>query len=132
MGIKIQTGEDSECKDYSHLIKVKVIGDEGTNELWGTILGSQTWFVKFNDYMIDFIPSGKMIVLHNNDVPNVVGSIGTFLGEKGINIANLHLARTTRGGKVLVIIEVDDDLSSNFLEQLNSIPEIIDVKYIVL
>lgn len=131
-GIKVQVGEDSVSRDYSHLINIKVTGEGGENELWGTVLGRQPWIVKFDDYLIDFIPSGKMVVMHNNDVPNVVGSVGTFFGNKGINIANLHLARTRRGGRALVMIEVDDDLGKDVLEQLNDLPEILDARYIVM
>ena len=70
--------------------------------------------------------------MHNNDVPNVIGSIGTFLGKSGINIANFHLARTERGGKALMIIDVDDEISKDLFEQLGNLPEIIDVKYIIM
>ncbi len=129
-GIKIQTGEDTSSRDYSHLIKIKVAGGEGSNELWGTIIGRQTWFVKFDEYMIDFAPRSGMLVIHNNDVPNVVGSIGTFLGKHGINIANFHLARTERGGKALMIVDIDDEIDSKLFKRFEKLPEIIDVRYI--
>lgn len=129
-GIKIQIGEDQSSRDYSHLIIIKVKGEGGENELWGTVIGNQPWIVKFNEYLIDFIPSGKMIIMRNNDVPNVVGSIGTFLGKKGINIANLHLARTKRGGKALVMIEIDDMMPAETLEEMGKLPEILDLKFV--
>ncbi len=131
-GIKIITGEDPVSHDYSHLINIRAAGNGSGNEAWGTVLGKQPWIVKMNDYLIDFIPSGRMLVMHNNDVPNVVGTIGNFLGERKINIANLHLARTKRGGKALVIIEIDDDLDSSVIEKMRALPEILDLKYIVV
>ena len=129
-GIRFQIGEDQTSRGYSHLITIKVTGEDGENELWGTVIGSQPWVVKLNEYLIDFIPTGRMLLMHNNDVPNVVGSIGTFLGNNGINIANLHLARTKRGGKALVMIEVDDEIGKDILEKMSGLPEIIDLKYI--
>ncbi len=131
-GIKIHIGEDSSSRDYSHLINIKVKGDNGENELWGTVLGRQPWLVKFNEYLIDFIPSGRMLVMHNNDVPNVIGSIGTFLGKNNVNIANLHLARTKRGGKALVVVEVDGELDKKLLDELKKMPEILDLNYITM
>ncbi len=131
-GLKVQIGEDQASRDYSHLIIIRVKGDGGENELWGTVIGSQPWIVKFNEYLIDFIPAGKMLIMHNNDVPNVVGSIGSFLGKHGINIANLHLARTKRGGKALVIIEIDDELGKEIVEEMAALPEIIDLKHITV
>ncbi|HMB20143.1 MAG TPA: phosphoglycerate dehydrogenase [Spirochaetota bacterium] len=131
-GIKVQTGDDSEVRDYTHLVTIKAEGENGTNELWGTVIGKQPWIVKYDDYLVDFIPTGKMLVMHNNDVPNVIGSIGTFLGERNVNIANLHLARTKRGGEALVILELDDELSQEFLDQLLELPQIIDLNFLSL
>jgi len=102
------------------------------SELWGTVIAKQPWVVRFDEYLIDFIPSGRMLVMHNNDVPNVIGVIGTFLGQHHINIANLHLARTRRGGKALVILEIDEDVPHDVLTMLSGLPEILDVRYVVV
>ena len=41
-------------------------------------------------------PEGTIVFLRNRDVPGVVGSVGTILGEAGVNIANFSLARGRR------------------------------------
>ena len=46
-------------------------------------------------------------MLHNRDVPGVVGAIGTMLGQAGINIAGLELGRDRVGGTALSLFEVD-------------------------
>ncbi len=131
-GIRIQIGEDPVSHDYSHLISIRVTGDEGTSEVWGTVLGKQPWFVKYNEYLIDFIPTGRMVALYNNDVPNVIGNVGNFFGSCKINIANFHLARTKRGGKAFMVIEVDTDLTPEVIKGLKGLPDIIDAQYIVM
>ncbi len=128
-GIKVQTGEDTSPQNYSHLVKITASGKEGTNELWGTVLGKQLWFVRYDEYSIDFVPRSGMLVIRNNDVPNVIGSIGTFLGKNGINIANFHLARTERGGRALMIVDIDDEIDDALFKQLSDLPEILEVKY---
>ena len=42
---------------------------------------------------LEFRPDGTIVFLRNRDVPGVVGSVGTILGEGGVNIANFSLAR---------------------------------------
>lgn len=131
-GIRIQIGEDPVSHDYSHLISIRVTGDDATSEVWGTVLGKQPWFVKYNEYLIDFIPTGRMVTLYNNDVPNVIGNVGNFFGSKKINIANFHLARTKRGGRAFMIVEVDDDLTPEVIDEMKRLPDIIDAQYIVM
>ena len=130
-GIKVHSGESTEAGDWAHLIQVKAEGAL-KSELWGTVIAKQPWVVRFDEYLIDFIPSGRMLVMHNNDVPNVIGVIGTFLGQHHINIANLHLARTRRGGKALVILEIDEDVPQDVLTMLSRLPEILDVRYVAV
>jgi D-3-phosphoglycerate dehydrogenase len=48
-----------------------------------------------------------MAVFRYDDVPGVIGRIGTLFGEAGINIANMAVSRTNRGGKALMAVSLD-------------------------
>jgi len=37
----------------------------------------------------------------------VIGRVGTLFGEAGINIANMAVSRTNRGGKALMAVSLD-------------------------
>jgi D-3-phosphoglycerate dehydrogenase len=55
---------------------------------------------------------GTLVAIRNQDVPGVVGRIGTILGEHGINIANFALGRGTRSlrvpqGQAIAVVQVD-------------------------
>ena len=57
-------------------------------------------------------------MLHNRDVPGVVGTVGTLLGEHGINIAGLELGRSEMGGKAISLIHVDDAVARRCSHEL--------------
>jgi D-3-phosphoglycerate dehydrogenase / 2-oxoglutarate reductase len=61
----------------------------------------------------------------------VIGRIGTFLGEKGINIAGLRLGRTEVGGTAISLINVDNTIPENVLSLLRKLPNIMDAQYLV-
>ena len=42
---------------------------------------------------IDIMPEGHMLFIKNKDVPGVVGTIGTILGNNSVNIAGYVLGR---------------------------------------
>ena len=54
--------------------------------------------VRFEGYRLEFRPEGKLLVLENQDVPGVVGKVGTLLAETNVNIADIHLAPPRDGG----------------------------------
>jgi D-3-phosphoglycerate dehydrogenase / 2-oxoglutarate reductase len=49
-------------------------------------------------------------------VPGVIGRVGTLFGEAGVNIANIAVSRTNRGGKALMALSVDTDPPPNLVE----------------
>ena len=58
------------------------------------------------------------------------GCVGTFLGEKGINIAGFNLGRKEPGGTAVSLINVDNAVPERVLEQLSKLPNITAAKYL--
>jgi D-3-phosphoglycerate dehydrogenase len=73
-----------------------------------------------------------MLVTRNHDVPGVIGSIGTTLGQGGVNISRFHLGRRERGGEAMAVIEVDQPISKPTLESLRSLDHVISAQPIEL
>jgi D-3-phosphoglycerate dehydrogenase len=71
-------------------------------------------------------------MLHNRDVPGVVGAVGTLLGQAGINIAGLELGRDRIGGMALSLVEVDGPVPGVVLDNLKTIPAITSAALIKL
>jgi D-3-phosphoglycerate dehydrogenase len=86
--------------------------------------------VRINAYPIEADLSGGILMLQNQDVPGVVGRVGTFLGEKGINIAGLQLGRKDVGGTAVSLISVDNPVPDPVLKQLSKLPNITAAKYL--
>src|SRR5260221_2081989 len=57
-------------------------------------------------FHVDVAPRDTLIILTNNDVPGVIGRVGTVLGDAGVNIAEYHQARLAQGGEALAAISV--------------------------
>jgi D-3-phosphoglycerate dehydrogenase len=87
---------------------------------------------RINGFRIEAIPHGNILVMHNRDVPGVIGRVGTILGEAGINISAFHLGRRERGGEALAIIEVDAALDKPTFDQLLAFEPVISLRQIEL
>ncbi|WP_229890152.1 ACT domain-containing protein, partial [Streptomyces griseomycini] len=71
-------------------------------------------------YDVDLALADHMVVLRYEDRPGVVGTVGRILGEAGINIAGMQVARATVGGEALAVLTVDDTVSATVLGELAS------------
>ena len=84
--------------------------------------------VDFLGYRLEFRPEGRLLVLENRDVPGVVGRIGTALGDSGVNIADIHLARREELGAALSVLRVDQEPSATALERLRALDGVSSVR----
>ena len=83
-------------------------------------------------YQIDVTPIGQMLLIQNNDIPGVVGKVGSVLGANNINIAEFILSRNSSGSEAYSIIKIDECVSSKILKELSLLDEIIEVKQIII
>lgn len=124
-GIGIAQTRMSRNTAYSEFVEIHTEGEGGSFRLAGALLGdSHPRLVRIADYHVDVVPSGTLIVLRNDDVPGVIGRVGTLLGEHGINIAGYHQARQSKGGEAMAAIAVDADVSNDVRSALLALPEV--------
>jgi D-3-phosphoglycerate dehydrogenase len=97
-----------ETSDYLNALAVQVRTASRTVGVEGAVFGAGTVrLTKIDRFRMEAVPEGHILLLHNRDVPGVVGKIGTLLGESRINIAGLELGRERVGGMALSLIHVD-------------------------
>jgi D-3-phosphoglycerate dehydrogenase len=77
-----------------------------------------------NELDIEAPLEGIHIYIRNQDVPGVIGRIGTILGDHKINIANFALGRELQGGEAVGLVQVDDHVPEEVLAEIRSIPAI--------
>ena len=58
---------------------------------------------------------GILLFFRYADRPGVVGTIGSFLGEAGVNIAAMQVARREAGGEALMTLTVDSAVDAELL-----------------
>ncbi|HUN56570.1 MAG TPA: phosphoglycerate dehydrogenase [Candidatus Binataceae bacterium] len=132
-GITVTETRSRETTDYVNTLTITVTTRSGNHEVAGAVIGNRALrMIRIDGFPIEAAPEGYFLVLHNRDVPGVVGAIGTILGQAGINIAGLELGRDRAGGTALSLVEVDGPVSASMLERLKTIPAITSASLIKL
>ncbi len=118
-------------------IRTSIKSEGGENAASGTVFRTAEGYregriTRIDGFRIEAVPRGFMLVMHNRDVPGVIGRVGTILGESGINISAFHLGRRERGGEAMALIEVDAALKETTVADLLKFGPIISVRQIEL
>jgi D-3-phosphoglycerate dehydrogenase len=85
----------------------------------GTLLDRQEpHIVQINEYRMNFVPEGHLLLMGSYDKPGVIGRVGTLMATNNINIAGWHTGRAYPGGNTLSVIGLDEPLPDAVLEEL--------------
>jgi D-3-phosphoglycerate dehydrogenase len=133
-GIRVVESRSNRPSDFLNSVIVRVNNASGTNTIEGAVFSNNAVrLVRVNDFYLEAVLDGYIIVLHNRDVPGVVGAVGTLLGGKhGINIAGLELGRERVGGMAISLIHVDAQVPQEVLAELRTLEPIISAQQIKL
>ena len=87
-----------------------------------TGLKNMPYLLSVNDIEMEAPLKGVLLLMRNQDVPGVIGRVGTVLGEHGINIANFALGRSADSNEALGLVNVDQIVPEEVLLALRRIP----------
>ena len=113
LGIRSEIVQNSLERDYTELIRVEACDAEGKSySLEGTLIGKSHGprLTLVNERNVESPLDEKyLLVLENEDVPGIVGMVGTVLAKYKLNISNMSLSRNTVGGIALNICGLDSE-----------------------
>jgi D-3-phosphoglycerate dehydrogenase len=123
-GLHLETSRVSESADYTSLVVLRIEGEGGESVVSGTLVGPrhQPRLVEAMGFDMDIVPEKHMLFIRNEDVPGMIGKLGTILGEHGINIGNMAVGRGKPGSRAAMAVTVDEPVPEEVLKALLSTP----------
>jgi D-3-phosphoglycerate dehydrogenase / 2-oxoglutarate reductase len=132
-GIRVVEAKSSLAEGYSNLIRLTVSGVDGEHSVSGALFGDEDYrIVRVDDYQVEAVPHGNILVLHNEDRPGVIGFLGQVLAEAGINIAMMNLSRRKIKGRAISLINVDSRIPEEVLNRLRDNEHILSAVQVEL
>jgi D-3-phosphoglycerate dehydrogenase len=117
-GVEVIEEKRRASRDFTALVAVSVDGAR----VAGTTIGNDNrhWLVSALGFELEMELAPRVVLLRYDDVPGVIGRVGTLFGDSGVNIANMAVSRNREGGKALMALTLDSDATPELLEQLRA------------
>jgi D-3-phosphoglycerate dehydrogenase len=141
-GIVVEENVVHHVQEFANKITLSVTDKKQTNLIAGTVFGNKNYrFVRFNDFYLEVIPDGYLLVLHNYDRPGVIGKATSILGNHKINVSRMQLTldKTFQPGssesclqEAVSFINIDQPINETILEELLKLENVITVHQIDL
>jgi D-3-phosphoglycerate dehydrogenase len=132
-GLQVSEEAFPDGEDFLSLLRVSgEVGGE-TVAIAGSLVGRKgPCLVEAFDYQLELPLSSYLLVVRNEDVPGIIGLVGTYLGELGVNIADMVVGRSPEGKAAMMGISLDQPIADDQLEGLRALRGITDATFVDL
>jgi D-3-phosphoglycerate dehydrogenase / 2-oxoglutarate reductase len=120
-GIEVGESRHAASRDFTSLLRVSVRSNGDELRIAGTTIGRdhRQWLVSALGFELEIELAPLMVFFRYDDVPGVIGRVGTLFGKAGVNIANMAVSRTRRGGKALMAMSIDNPAPPELVERFH-------------
>ena len=109
-------------KGFANYMELKVHHGTESAVIGATVLeGYGARIVKLNHYPIDIKPDNNLLFIKHNDVPGMIGKVGSLLGNHDINIGTMQVGRADVGGDAIMVLSLDKRIEENVINELTFI-----------
>ena len=129
-GIEVRPTSTTTTRDYVNVITVS----GGRHAVAGTLHGLQGTprFVMIDGYQSEITPAAHMLVVHNDDVPGMIGQIGSVVGAAGVNIKDMVVGQDSDGVAAMMVMSVEEAPGDEVVRAIGAIDGVSSVTRIDL
>jgi D-3-phosphoglycerate dehydrogenase len=134
-GIQLTEQRDTEMGDFSSSMAADVSSDGGTWSAAGTVFGKKMpRLIRLGQYRLEAYLDGVLCIFTHQDVPGMIGKVGSAFGSHNVNIAQMSVGREgfTPGGTAIGVLNLDAIPPQAAIDDVLKIPSIQSVQLVQL
>ncbi len=134
-GIQLTEQRDTELGEFSSSIAASVTSDGETWSASGTLFGKKMpRLIRLGQYRLDAYLDGVLCIFKHQDVPGIIGQVGSVFGAHRINIAQMCVGReqSTPGGTAVGVLNFDAFPPQAAIDEVLKLPAIQSVHLVQL
>jgi D-3-phosphoglycerate dehydrogenase len=120
-GVEVALATSPDSVDHQNLVTIRgalpdgrVVSVSGTHQ---TIPREALKLTELDGFALELDATGHLLFFRYADRPGVVGTVGSILGDAGVNIAAMQVARRKAGGEALMTLTVDGSVAAELLDR---------------
>jgi D-3-phosphoglycerate dehydrogenase len=132
-GIELVEQSRTDPGSFSSIVAVEFVTADGVRRAAGTLFGhAMPRLVQLEGHRLEAYLDGTLLVFTHQDVPGIIGRVGTAFGELGVNIAQMTVGRATPGGDAIGVLSLDQCPSAEAVAAVQACPGIRSARVVRL
>ncbi len=131
-GVEVREERRRASRDFTNLVRVEAVTGGEALRVAGTTIGkdNRLWLVSALGFELEMELAPLLVLFRYDDVPGVIGKVGTLFGQANVNIANMTVSRTRQGGQALMVLSIDTPAPPELVQRVHS--EFDDARFLSL
>jgi D-3-phosphoglycerate dehydrogenase len=118
---------------FSSVVAVDLVSGDRVHRAAGTLFGhAMPRLVQLEGHRLEAYLDGVLLVFTHQDVPGIIGRVGTAFGQLGVNIAQMTVGRSAPGGDAIGVLNLDQEPSAEALAAVMTCPGIRSARVVKL
>lgn len=132
-GIKVVESKSTTSEDFASLIKLTVKSLEAENIVSGTIFGKEMpRILRINNFYLEAIPEGHILLINNEDMPGIIGRIATTLGNHEVNINRMQVGQEKEKKQNVILLTTSSVVNDQILDEIRGLTGVYSARKIEL
>ena len=132
-GIELVAQSRTDPGAFSSVVAVDLLSGDRVHRAAGTLFGrSMPRLVQLEGHRLEAYLDGILLVFTHQDVPGIIGQVGTVFGELGINIAQMTVGRSMPSGDAIGVLNLDQEPSAEALAKVLECPGVRSARVVRL
>ena len=132
-GIELVEQSRTDPGAFSSVVAVDLVSGDRVHRAAGTLFGhAMPRLVQLEGHRLEAYLDGVLLVFTHQDVPGIIGRVGTAFGQLGVNIAQMTVGRSAPGGDAIGVLNLDQEPSAEALAAVLACPGIRSARVVKL
>ena len=120
-GIELVEQSRTDPGAFSSVVAVDLVVGDHVHRAAGTLFGrSMPRLVQLEGHRLEAYLDGTLMIFMHEDVPGIIGNVGTAFGGTGVNIAQMTVGRSAPGGDAIGVLSLDQEPTEESLSKVRA------------
>ena len=132
-GIHLSEESQSDMGAFSSSVRAEVTSGKQKCVASGTLFGNNMpRLIRLGDHRLEAYLDGVLLIFTHNDVPGIIGKVGTIFGSHKVNIGQMSVGRNAPGQEAIGVLNLDAVPPAEAVEEVKKIGDVRSVQIIEL
>ncbi len=132
-GIRVVQEKSGDAEDFVSLIRLSGQHSGQPVSVAGTVTRKGPMLVEIQGLEVELPLHRYLLIVRNEDSPGLIGRVGTFIGDEGINISDMVVGRMPGTGEAAMMgLALDQPMTDDQVQRLRAVDGVITVRFVEL